>query len=136
MLCAVLRHSGSLRRRRGARVSLQGAFQSDHLTRPPGFLVWTPAWLPKRPSCWHSCLPPGKPPVSGKNNLLNTRTISHYSRVNPCGSSPPHRTKSKHLSGPCRTLTVSVLLASPASPCAPRLPSHCPVAILAFFQLP
>lgn len=108
-VCAGLRHSASFRRD-GAGVSLQAAFQNEHPARPAPSLPWTPAT------------------ASGKGFLLALLPSSGARSAQRQEQSSDHtiaarvlqwlptviRTKSKLLSLACRTLKLSVLLASPA----------------------
>lgn len=114
-VCAGLRHSGSLRRSNGAGVSLQAAFQNEHPARPASFLLWPPAMACKKP--FSLALLPSSRACStllqGASFLRHTsdHTIPEWIlQWLPTGI----RTKSELLIVACRTLRLSLPLASPA----------------------
>lgn len=113
-VCASLRHSGSLRRSDGAGVSLQAAFQNEHPARPASSLLWPPAMACKTP--FFLALLPSRArstPLLGASfpRYTSDHTIPEWIlRWLPTGI----RTKSEPLTIACRTLKLSLLLASPA----------------------
>lgn len=78
-------------------------------------------WLLKRPSCWHSCLPPGHAPLRGRSDHLKTHIGSHHCSMDPSGS--PYCCPSKIQTSQCGLQDPEVLCPTHLS--SPLL-SHCP----------
>lgn len=78
-------------------------------------------WLLKRPSCWHSCLPPGHAPLRGRSDRLKTHIGSHHCSMDPSGS--PYCYPSKIQTSQCGLQDPEVLCPTRLS--RPLL-SHCP----------